>query len=132
MTSGEVNGIKAVVRFGRSTQGHPQLVHGGITALTFDNLFGWALFLQGTTNVFTAYLKVDYKAPLPCKTTTAVDILIDRVEGRKLFVKGSVRGLGDDKKVYATAEALFVIPRPRSSLMEGRSAADSPAEKRCS
>lgn len=36
-----------------------QIVHGGITALTFDNLLGWALFLQGTGAVFTASLKVN-------------------------------------------------------------------------
>lgn len=37
-----------------------QTVHGGITALTFDNLLGWALFLQGTGAVFTASLKVTH------------------------------------------------------------------------
>lgn len=35
-----------------------QIVHGGIMALTFDNLCGWALFLQGAGAVVTAYLKV--------------------------------------------------------------------------
>lgn len=35
-----------------------QIVHGGVTALTFDNLFGTALFLQNTGAVVTAYLKV--------------------------------------------------------------------------
>lgn len=39
-----------------------QTVHGGITALTFDNMLGWALFLQGTGAVFTASLKVTHQA----------------------------------------------------------------------
>lgn len=35
-----------------------QIVHGGMTALTFDNLFGMALFLANAGSVFTAFIKV--------------------------------------------------------------------------
>lgn len=41
-----------------------QIVHGGVTALTFDNLFGMALFLQKTGAVVTAYLKVCLYTPV--------------------------------------------------------------------
>lgn len=35
-----------------------QIVHGGVTALTFDNLFGMALFMANAGAVFTAFIKV--------------------------------------------------------------------------
>ncbi|CAN0171154.1 unnamed protein product [Ectocarpus sp. 12 AP-2014] len=113
-------GIEAVVRFGKSIAGHPKIVHGGVTALTFDNLFGMALFLQNTGAVFTAYIKVDFKAPLPCLTTAVVDITVDRKEGRKLYVTGRLKSL-DGTVTFSSAEALFVKPKEASSAGgEGR------------
>lgn len=56
--------------------------------------------------------KVDYKAPLPCLTVAVVDITIDRVEGRKLFVTGRLKSL-DGKVHYSSAEALFIKPKAR-------------------
>ncbi|CAN0100579.1 unnamed protein product [Pylaiella littoralis] len=109
----EGGGIEAVVRFGRSIAGHPKIVHGGVTALTFDNLFGMALFMANAGAVFTAFIKVDYKAALPCQTTAIVDITIDRKEGRKLFVTGRLKSL-DGTVTYSSAEALFIKPREAS------------------
>eukprot|EP00904_Undaria_pinnatifida_P002582 jgi/Undpi1/12324/HiC_scaffold_5.g02000.m1 len=105
-----VEGMEAVLRFGKSVAGHPKIVHGGVTALAFDNLLGMALFLQGVGAVFTAYLKVEYQAPLPCLTTAVIDVTIDKREGRKLFVTGRLKSL-DGVVQYASAEALFITPR---------------------
>ena len=43
-------------------------------------------------------------------TTAVVDVTIDRVEGRKLFVSGKLKSL-DGEVLFATAEALFIKPR---------------------
>ncbi|KAG5179124.1 HotDog domain-containing protein, partial [Tribonema minus] len=102
--------LQAVVRFGQQTRGHPDLVHGGITALTFDNLQGWCMFMDGRTNVLTAYLHVDFKAPLPTHTTVLAEVRIDRQEGRKLFASGTIRTL-DGSITFATCSSLFIIPR---------------------
>lgn len=56
--------------------------------------------------------QVDYKAPLPCLTTAHLDVTIDRVEGRKLFVTGRLRSL-DGEVLYAIVEALFIKPRSK-------------------
>eukprot|EP00903_Cladosiphon_okamuranus_P010663 g10081.t1 len=120
----EGEGIEAVVRFGKSIAGHPKIVHGGVTALTFDNLFGMALFLQGTGAVVTAYIKVDYKAPLPCLTTAVMDITIDRKEGRKLFVTGRLKSL-DGSVTYSSAEALFIKPKEADPGAPGRAGGGS-------
>ncbi|KAG5178200.1 HotDog domain-containing protein [Tribonema minus] len=104
------NSLKAVVRFGEQTRGHPNLVHGGITSLTFDNLLGWLQFLEGRMAVLTAYLHVDFKAPLPTTTQTMVEVKMDRQEGRKLFMVGAIMSL-DGNITYATCTSLFVIPK---------------------
>eukprot|EP00611_Tribonema_gayanum_P030780 TRINITY_DN864_c0_g1_i2.p1 TRINITY_DN864_c0_g1~~TRINITY_DN864_c0_g1_i2.p1 ORF type:complete len:496 (-),score=16.16 TRINITY_DN864_c0_g1_i2:320-1807(-) len=104
------NSLKAVVRFGEQTRGHPNLVHGGITSLTFDNLLGWLQFLEGRMAVLTAYLHVDFKAPLPTTTQTMVEVKMDRQEGRKLFMVGAIMSL-NGSITYATCTSLFVIPK---------------------
>ncbi|CAM9641052.1 unnamed protein product [Choristocarpus tenellus] len=104
-------GLQSVVRFGPAVQGYPRLVHGGVTALTFDQLFGWALFFRDITNAFTAYLKVDYKMPIPCETIGVVDVSVYCTEGRKIFLRGSLQSL-DGTITYAMADALFVMPKP--------------------
>lgn len=53
--------------------------------------------------------QVDYKAKLPCTTTTVVDVTVDRNEDWRLAVTGRLESL-DGKVLYATAEALFMKP----------------------
>jgi hypothetical protein len=89
---------------------HPALVHGGVTALTFDNLLGWLSFLDERPNVLTAYLHVDFKAPLPTATTAAVEVHMEKQEGRKLFFVGSIKSL-DGAVTYSTCTSLFVVPK---------------------
>jgi acyl-CoA thioesterase FadM len=89
---------------------HPALVHGGVTALTFDNLLGWLSFLDERPNVLTAYLHVDFKAPLPTATTALVEVHMEKQEGRKLFFVGSIKSL-DGVVTYSTCTSLFVVPK---------------------
>lgn len=54
--------IRCIVRFGNTLNGHQGIVHGGITALVFDNTFGWLFFTQGDVPAaFTANLSINYK-----------------------------------------------------------------------
>lgn len=62
-----------------------------------------------------AHPQVDYKAPLPCLSTVVVDVSIDRVEGRKLFVTGRLKSI-DGEVLFACAEALFIKPRAPPGL----------------
>jgi len=55
----------------------------------------------------TAYLHVDYKRPIQTPTTVLCRAGIERIEGRKIFARGTVEdGLG---KIYAKGDAMFVI-----------------------
>ena len=53
--------IYCVIHFGNRLNGHPGIVHGGITALAFDNTFGWLFFSLKTPPAFTANLSVNYR-----------------------------------------------------------------------
>jgi acyl-coenzyme A thioesterase PaaI-like protein len=103
----------AIVRLGDRLCGHRGIVHGGATAAVCDELFGWTAHHCGPgepTRIFTAYLHIDYKAPLIAGTPLLVATSIARVEGRKLFLESRVQSL-DGGTVYATGNALFVIAR---------------------
>ena len=53
--------IICLVRYGCSLNGHTGIVHGGITALTFDNSFGWLFLANKYPSAFTANISVNYR-----------------------------------------------------------------------
>jgi acyl-coenzyme A thioesterase PaaI-like protein len=99
--------VEATVTYGSEHEGHPGLVHGGILATTFDELFG--LFQTFShPPVVTAELTVRFLAPVPVGSTVRFEAEIVEREGRKLRVRGhgSVNGA-----TCVAAEALFVVTR---------------------
>jgi acyl-coenzyme A thioesterase PaaI-like protein len=84
-------------------------VQGGFIAAAFDLLLGQAVARGGGRGV-TASLNVAYKVPTPIGQPLEYRAALDRVEGRKAYVSGSLVRL-DDGVVTATAEGLFVRPR---------------------
>ena len=53
--------IVAVVKFGNRLNGHPKIVHGGITSMMFDNTYGWLFFALGIKAAVTANLSVNFR-----------------------------------------------------------------------
>jgi hypothetical protein len=53
--------IVCIIRFGSVLNGYPGIVHGGITALMFDNSFGWLLAATNSPPSVTAKLTVNYR-----------------------------------------------------------------------
>ena len=53
--------IMCVIKLGGQLNGYPGVVHGGITALLFDNSFGAAFFVLNKPHGVTANLTVNYK-----------------------------------------------------------------------
>ena len=95
--------VAALATLDEGTEGHRGLVHGGVTALLFDNTLGWAnafsilaernelaaLLLSGDDVKpfsassaaifgFTASLTVNYRAPCKCGTTVELLARVDR------------------------------------------------------
>ncbi|TPX77435.1 hypothetical protein CcCBS67573_g01318 [Chytriomyces confervae] len=90
--------IVKVVRFGSKLTGHEGVLHGGCTAGFFDDAFGTLFFLEarGEFDGVTANLSINYRAPILTPAIVAFVLWIDRIEGRKVFMKGEVRSVAND------------------------------------
>ena len=54
--------LVCIIKFGSALNGYPGVVHGGITALMFDNSFGWLLLSSKSAQAaVTANLNVNYR-----------------------------------------------------------------------
>ena len=93
---------RAVVdaRFG----GPPHTVHGGVVALIFDEVLGNTNYCLGL-GAMTGTLSVRYQRPTPLDRELELAGWLDRVEGRKIFTKGTI---SVDGEVTASAEGVFL------------------------
>ncbi|KAJ3218911.1 hypothetical protein HDU67_003550 [Dinochytrium kinnereticum] len=132
-----------VTKIGENLCGHPGIVHGGLISALFDDYMG-ALFLMnasGKYSGFTANLSVDYRVPMPAPSTIAIVVWIERVEGRKVFLKAEAhacepseipfilnakaketspqveRWIGSKSIKFADASSLYIIPRDQYDRM---------------
>lgn len=53
--------LLCIIKFGSALNGYPGVVHGGITALMFDNSFGWLLLASEASPAVTANLNINYR-----------------------------------------------------------------------
>ena len=91
-------------------EGPPGHVHGGVTAMIFDELLGMVQSRAGNPGM-TGRLTVHYRRPAPLYVELTFRGALERVEGRKIFTRGTLHA-GDD--LCAEAEGLFIsVPRER-------------------
>jgi acyl-coenzyme A thioesterase PaaI-like protein len=83
-------------------------VHGGMLALLFDEVLG-TLANIGRDRSRTAFLHVNYRSIARIGAELRVAARIERTEGRKCFVSGT---LHDGDTLVADAEGLWVVLRP--------------------
>jgi len=102
--------IMSVVRFGSKINGHPTIVHGGITSLVFDNSFGWLFFSVDLPMAVTANLNVNYRNPLPMNTTCILRSKLNKLEGRKMFMTAVLHDTNG--KMIADSTSLFIALKP--------------------
>ena len=105
--------VEGTVRFGRWFMGGGMAVHGGAVSLLFDEVLGILASLAAGGITRTAYLHTDYRALTPIDTELEAAAWVDRVEGRKWFVRGEIRH-GD--VVCAEGEGLFLRLLPEQGL----------------
>jgi acyl-coenzyme A thioesterase PaaI-like protein len=85
-------------------EGPPGYVHGGVSALLLDHLFGAANYWAGTVGP-TAELTLRYRRPVPLDVPLTLTARQVSVDGRKLFTTGTIEA---DGQACVTAEALFI------------------------
>ncbi|MCL2581340.1 MAG: PaaI family thioesterase [Streptosporangiales bacterium] len=85
-------------------EGPPGYVHGGVSALLMDHLFGAANFWAGAVGP-TAELTLRYRRPVPLGVPLTLTARQVSAEGRKLRTEGTIEAGG---KVCVTAEGLFI------------------------
>ncbi|WP_228460774.1 PaaI family thioesterase [Gordonia crocea] len=96
----------AEAELGGLYEGPPGLVHGGVVALLLDQALGSAAFYAGSPGM-TGTLTVRYRQGTKLGPVR-VEAALDRVEGVKSFVVGTV--ITPDG-VCAEAEGIFILPR---------------------
>lgn len=102
--------IEGWARFARFHLGRNGAVHGGSLGMLFDTVLGLTTsVLTGSPRQRTAYLKINYRNIVPIEKKLRFDAGVDRVDGRKIFVSGSLR---DGETLLAEADALFVKLKP--------------------
>lgn len=99
--------VEGRVTFSNAYEGAPGCVHGGFVASTFDEVLGVAQSASGNPGM-TVNLTVDYRSPTPIKRELVFRGWCEKVEGRKIFTRGTVHA-GDT--LCAEATGLFVSMR---------------------
>jgi acyl-coenzyme A thioesterase PaaI-like protein len=87
-------------------------VNASAIPLAFVEMMALLAYSAGRPASRMAHLKIDFRAPIHVNTEVRVEARLLRIEGRKIFVEAV---LVDGVHELATAEALFVIPRPASA-----------------
>lgn len=100
---------EGTVRFGAAYEGPPGHVHGGLLAAMFDELLGRSQLVPG----FTGSLTISYRRPAPLDRDLRIAAWVDRVEGRKRWLRGTCHL---DDALLCEAEGLFIAPREGASL----------------
>jgi len=91
-------------------QGDTNTIHSGFTSTIFDNVAGCLAFMAcDLSPAVTAYLNVSHEMPMKVGNDYVAVIEVDRVEGRKVFLKGKI--MDQENNVYANMESLFVKPK---------------------
>jgi len=98
--------LVGLVHFGPDTEGPPRCVHGGCTAAVVDSALGTCAWKSGHAAV-TANLNVNYRKFIPLGSTVQVRSWVDRIEGRKVFMKYKVESL-DGKTLHSEGSSLFI------------------------
>lgn len=90
--------------YGSAFEGPPGCVHGGHIAAAFDEILGMAQSMGGSPGM-TGTLTVRYRRPTPLHTPLELEGVLERVEGRKIFTRGTLHAEGE---LLAEAEAIFI------------------------
>ncbi|MFT3901013.1 MAG: PaaI family thioesterase [Gordonia sp. (in: high G+C Gram-positive bacteria)] len=109
LTKAGPDGVEGTVWFRPYHLGGNGVAHGGQVAVAFDDIGGMAAALAVDGVCRTAFLKVNYRSLTPLNTNLQIKAWVDRRDGRKMFVAGT---LHDGDRLCADIESLFIALKP--------------------
>ena len=109
VVDGGEHGVTATIEFRPFHLGGNGVAHGGHVAVAFDDLGGMAAALNVHGICRTAYLTVSYRSLTPLQTPLTIKTWVDKRDGRKMFVKGT---LHEGDRLCADLDALFIALKP--------------------
>lgn len=113
----EAGSLNAFYYLGAGLAGHSGMMHGGLLAVLLDECMGRTCFpLLENQVAVTAALNISYRAPIHVPGTILIEAAAEKVEGRKAWVKASVKKPGTPEILIATATALFIEPKGVHSM----------------
>ncbi len=92
--------------FTDSAQGPPKHVHGGVIAAIFDEALGGTAWFNGYP-VLTGQLNLTFKKPISIIKIIFVDSWIERIDKKKIYIKGLM--VDSDDVVYAESNGIYLI-----------------------
>jgi acyl-coenzyme A thioesterase PaaI-like protein len=115
---GEFGAVIGTATFTEIYEGPPGHIHGGFIAAAFDEVLGMAQSLTGRPGM-TGTLSIKYRSPTPLNTPIVFKGWVERVDGRKIFTKGTAH---NGEMLCAEAEVLFLSmpPEMMDMLRKGR------------
>eukprot|EP00455_Lapot_gusevi_P022364 TRINITY_DN2327_c0_g1_i2.p1 TRINITY_DN2327_c0_g1~~TRINITY_DN2327_c0_g1_i2.p1 ORF type:complete len:193 (+),score=20.94 TRINITY_DN2327_c0_g1_i2:62-580(+) len=102
--------LKGIVTFGAEAEGPPGGAHGGGIALVFDEILAYPVW-RSKISAFTANLNVNYRRPIPLGSTVCFESAIEKIEGRKHYVKGKLFNAEDHNVVYSEGNGLWLVSK---------------------
>lgn len=97
--------VRVVWELGGAVVGYPEIVHGGLIGALFDQSFGIIMAVK-IGRAVTAQLNITYKKPTKSNQTVIVTIKLEKIEGRKIYLKGEMKDI--DGNLLSEADSLFV------------------------
>lgn len=101
--------LRVLAMLGSGMDGHLHTAHGGVAATLLDEAMGTLAGIHKTPGkpIFTAFIHVDYKNPLPTPRAVMIKAALDaRSGGRKLYIRATIED--GNGTIFSAAEALFL------------------------
>ena len=99
--------LRGEVTLSAAYEGAARTVHGGIVCAVMDEMLGMAQRVLPVAG-YTGTLTIRFRAPTPTYMPLVAEAWMDRTEGRKIFMAGTLHA---GEQLCAEAEGIFISPR---------------------
>lgn len=110
VSEAEPDEVRILLALGPDMDGHLNTAHGGVAALMLDEAMGTmaGIHKEPGKAIFTAYMHVDYKKPVPTPSVCLIRVSFDakRSAKRKIYVNATLES--GEGVVFTAGEALFL------------------------